>query len=283
MINPKSKWGRKAAIGAAVAAGLVSIAAPAFASTTATGNETLALNAGALSVSILGGGDLSGVVAGTATGELPLATMSDTTGTGAGWNTTIALSEFSYTGSWAAPATGGGTIGDLSSTSGGAYTGSHDGDIYTVSVTAASDTASWVSTYSTTVTSFTITPGTANVLHNGVSITFAKTPTATGSFVLDVGVQPNSAVALDTSAGTVVAQKGTTSANPTLQNSGVTVTAAGVSSTPNSAGAVVAVSAAVGTGMGSYTVAPGATVTTDPNSWAATYSANAEYSIVAGP
>jgi len=77
----------------------------------------------------------------------------------------------------------------------------------------------------------------------------------------------------------VVASTGVTSPSPTLRNSGATVTGGGTALGTT----VVMVAANVDQGMGSYEVAPGASVLTDANSWAATYTTNAEYSIITGP
>lgn len=275
-------------MGAAVAAGLMSVAGPAFAATTSSGTENLTLTAGTLSVSNVQAGTLTGTVAGTATGDLPSAVFSDTTGTGNGWNGTIALSTFNYTGAWQA-ASGSAA---LASTSAGTYTGTNDGDTYTVKVTAVSSTtvtATWTSTYSSggavggSASTSTATEGTAApVGANGVTIDFG-TSTAVGNvYTVQVGNQPASAVSLDTSAtgAGVTAASGTTSTDPTLTGNGTTVAGGGVGTLGTG---IVAVEAAAGTGMGSYTVVPGAQAVTDSASWAATYTANAEYTIVSGP
>jgi hypothetical protein len=260
----------------------MSVAGPVFASTTASGTENLTLSAGTLSVSNVQPGTLKGVVAGTATGTLPSADFSDTTGSGNGWNGTIALSTFSYTGAW----TGTAAATDLANTQAGSYTGTNDGDTYTVKVgsgaTSSSVPVTWTSTYNTTGGSGTAVPGTPFALANGVTIDFSTsaTPTAGTTFTVQVGTQPNSAVSLTTADGTVTANTGTTSPDPTLVNNGTTVAGGGVGTLGT---AVKVVDAAADTGMGSYNVAPGASAVTDAASWAATYTANAEYTIVSGP
>jgi hypothetical protein len=65
-------------------------------------------------------------------------------------------------------------------------------------------------------------------------------------------------------------------------NNGVTVSGGGAAATAYGS-AVKFASAAIGTGMGEYNVVPGATFNPDPNSFAATYSAGVQYSIVVGP
>jgi hypothetical protein len=288
MAIPKGRWGRKVAVGAAAVAGLVAVAGPAFAATSASGTENLTLSAGTLSVSNVQPGTLSGTVAGTATGTLPSAQFSDTTGSGDGWNGTLALSTFDYTGSWVAGTNSstGAASSALASTSAGTYTGSHDGDTYYVKVTSVSSTtvdASWYSTYNSTGGTITATEGTATAVGtNGITIDFGTSTAAGDNYSVHVGVQPASAVSLDTSASGagVTAATGTTSPDPTLVNNGTTITAGGVGTLGT---AVPVVEAAVDTGMGTYTVVPGAQAVTDAASWAATYVANAEYTIVTGP
>jgi hypothetical protein len=261
----------------------MSVAGPAFAATSASGSENLTLTAGTLSVSNVQPGTLTGTVAGTATGTLPSADFADNTGTGAGWNGTIALSTFSYTGAWSGSA----AATDLANTTAGSYTGTNDGDTYTVTVgsgaTSSSVPFTWTSTYNTTGGSGTATPGTpAAVGSNGVTIDFSTStvPASGDAFQVQVGAQPNSAVSLTTADGTVTANTGTTSTDPTLVNNATTVAGGGVGTLGT---AVKAVSAALGTGMGSYNVAPGASAVTDAASWAQTYTANAQYTIVSGP
>ena len=280
MLLPKSKWGRKAPVGAALAAGLMSVAGPAFAATQASGNENLTLSAGTLSVSNVQPGTLTGTVAGTATGTLPSADFADNTGTGSGWNGTVALSTFAYTGAWTVGT--GATAGDLASTSAGSYTGTNDGDTYTVTVTAGSASATWKSTYNQTGGTITLVANSPVAVGSfGVTITpSTASPTTSGTFQVQVGAQPNSAVSLTTADGTVAANTGTTSTDPTLVNNATTVAGGGVGTLGT---AVKAVSAAAGTGMGSYNVAPGASAVTDAASWAQTYTANAQYTIVSGP
>ena len=99
-----------------------------------------------------------------------------------------------------------------------------------------------------------------------------------------MGTQLNSALPLNTSAGgaSITAGAGTTSADPGFVNNSTIVAGGGVPATAYGT-AVKFVSAAVNTGMGTYTVDPAVQVTADPSSWAATYTAGVQFSIVSGP
>lgn len=276
-----------------VGASMMTIAAPAFAASSASGNQSLTLTGGSLSVGSVQNGSISGVVGATVSGDLPSAAWSDTTGTGAGWNGTLQLSDFVYTGSWAAQ----GSAAALSSSSAGAFSGFSDGVTYTVKVTGTPSSTSTPFSYTSTDANDpsgtgTATNGTAQAVGTkGLTIDFASGTTyvAGDTYTVQAGTQSDSALNLDTAAtgAGVTAGTGTTSADPTLVNNssavlgGKTLTT-GASNTALGS-AVKVVSAAVNTGMGTYTVVPGAQVATDSNSFASTYTANAQYSIVTGP
>jgi len=104
------------------------------------------------------------------------------------------------------------------------------------------------------------------------------------AYEIKAGTQAASALSLDTSASgaSITASSTTTSADPTFAGNGTTVTGGGVGSTTYGS-AVKFVSAALNTGMGTYTVDPGASVTADTSSWTATYTAGVQLSIVTGP
>jgi hypothetical protein len=115
-----------------------------------------------------------------------------------------------------------------------------------------------------------------------VTITFAvgTTYSAGDQFTIHVGNLPASALQLGS--GTSVTPTGTTAATaPVFTNSASTVTGG----TATSVGSGVKfVTAALNTGMGSFTVTPSGTVNFDGNlDWAGTYTAQVSYSIVTGP
>lgn len=257
---------------------------PATLSTQQTGNENLVLNSGALSIGSVTNGTISGTVAGTSSGDLPSALWSDTTGSGSGWNGTLALSSFIYTGAWQPQ----GTAPALSSNTAGAYTGASDGLLITVTVASGGTTSSTPYSYTdnggTTVAVLgTATNGTPVTIEAGVTIDFAAGTAypAGAQYLIQVGAQSTSALELDTAASGagVTASSGVSSPAPTLRNNAVAVTGGGT----GLGTAVVAVAANTNQGMGSYTVVPGASVIIDSNSWAATYTAQAQYTITTGP
>lgn len=277
---------KKALVGAlAVALGVLAPATSAFA---ATGTSSATTTSGSLSIGATTPETISVPVAGTGNGILPAASWSDTTGTGDGWNGTVAVSDLTYTGTWAQ--TSGTTTALGSSTS--AFTGTADGVAYTVTVgTNTSSTSTpytWTSTDPTDLAggSGTATNGTAvEVGTTGLYINFASATTYSGvSYKIKAGTQSASAFSLDTAAtgAGITAASGTTSADPVFVGNTTTVTGGGVGSTTYGT-AIKFVSAALNTGMGTYTLDPGAQVTADASSWAATYTAGVQYSIVTGP
>jgi hypothetical protein len=218
-------------------------------------------------------------------GLLPSAAWSDATGSGSGWNGTVAVSDFTYTGVWT------NTGSPLVDATSGAYTGTQDGVVFTVDATAISNGAgsfTWSSTATTNNTgSGTAVASIATVLDGqGVSINFGTvSPTAGTLYQLQAGTQAPSALSLLSTAtdAAVTVVDSSTSADPVLVPA--TTTVAGPSSgvaqgfgTP-----LKFVAAAPNTGMGEYLVIPGVTFHADVNSWAALYTANVEYSIVTGP
>jgi len=266
------------ALGAAVAPLLA--ASGAFAATAAPGTQNLQLVAGQLSVGPLTPGTLQGVVGGTASGQLPSASFSDTTGSGDGWQGSVAASNFIYTGAWAgssgAPA--------LASSSAGAWGGSADGISITVTVGSGGSGTSTPFSWSDSAGnsgSGTATNGTPALVEDGVTIDFAAGTTyASGDqYSVHVGAQSAQALSLDAALGSITPAAGVQSPAPQFVNSGATVAGGGTTYGT----AVPMVSAAQGTGMGTYAVAPGAQVVTDSSSWAATYVAQVQYTIASGP
>lgn len=297
MIATKRRIRRGIVAVAGTGAMLAALAAPAFAvspsttsSTSATGTQNLAVQPGTLTVTSVLPGTIDGQIGLSANGALPSAKWGDTTGSGAGWNGTLALSDFTYTGTWAAV----GSAPALTSTASAPFKGFSDGVTYTVKA-ASSTTFTYTSSDPNDQSSsaaITMTPGTAQAVGTkGLTINFSSSATyaAGDTYVLQAGVQTPGALSLDTAAtaASITADSGTTSPDPTFANNSVAVagdlsSASGASNTALGS-AVKVLSAAVGSGMGYYTVVPGATVAVDVNSFAQTYTANAEYSIVTGP
>lgn len=252
------------------------------AATTATSTDTLTLTAGSLSVTAYSAGSATAALSGTspAAANLAVADWSDTTGSGAGWDGTMAVSLFNDTGTWT---TTGGSH-SLASTSSGVYTGTATQGYYLVTVTG--DTGTSVNANVTGTESTTISGGVHGsavaVGTHGVTITFATGTTYTSGdqFTIHVGNLPASALVLG-AGSSITANGSTTAAAPAFTNSGSTVTGG----TATSVGSGVKfVSAALNTGMGSFHVSPNGTIAFDPNlDWAGSYVAQVSYSIVTGP
>ncbi|MHB1599470.1 MAG: hypothetical protein ACYCXY_11430 [Acidimicrobiales bacterium] len=266
--------GRGALVATAVA--LVAVLAPAGAAFAATGTSSATTTSGSLSIGTTTPETISVPVAGTGNGILPSAVWADTTGTGDGWNGTVAVSDLSYTGAWVAQ----GSATALTTATSGAFTGTQDGVEYTVTtgtITSGAGSYTWTSTDTTTgnpTGSGTAVASTANLVGTlGVTIDFGTQSLTSGYvYVIKAGTQAASAFSLDTSAtGASIAPV-----------SGTTVSGGGVASSAYGT-AVKFVSAALNTGMGSYTVDPGAQVAADASSWATTYTAGVQFSIVTGP
>jgi len=272
-------WLRAAlALGAAVAPLIAT--SEAGAATAAPGTQNLQLAAGQLSVGQLTPGTLQGVVGGTASGQLPSASFSDTTGSGNGWQGAVAASDFIYTGAWQ-PSSG---APALASSSAGSWSGSADGISITVTVIAGGTSTSTPFTWSDSAGnsgSGLATNGTPAAVEDGVTIDFAAGTTyASGDqYSVRVGAQGAQALSLDAALGSITPAAGVQSPAPGFVNSGAVVAGGGTTYGV----AIPMVSAAQGLGMGTYAVAPGAQVVTDASSWAATYVAQVQYTIATGP
>ncbi len=270
-----------ATAGAAVALAML-VPSVAYASTSTSGQQTLAVQAGTLFVSNTTPANITAQVDGTGSGALPSAEWGDLTGTGDGWQGSIAASNFIYTGNWAPV----GSAPALSSDTSAGYTGTADGDTYTVTITSVSG-ATVNFTYSSTNGASgtgTATAGTAaDVGTNGLTITFSTSATyaAGDAYQIEVGAQNSSAMTLadSSSSATITPYDGATSTPPAYVNATATVKGGG----GTYGTAVPFLSAAQNTGMGEYTVSPQAKVTTDLNSWAANYTSNVQYTISSGP
>ncbi len=270
-----------ATVGATAALAML-VPSAAYASTSTSSQQTLAVQAGTLFVSNTTPANITAQVDGTGSGALPSAEWGDLTGSGDGWQGSIAASNFIYTGNWAPV----GSAPALSSDTSAGYTGTADGDTYTVTITSVSGATidfSYSSTNGASGTG-TATAGTAaDVGTNGLTITFSTSATyaAGDAYQIEVGAQNSSAMTLadSSSSATIAPYDGATSTPPAYVNATATVKGGG--STYGTA--VPFLSAAQNTGMGEYTVSPQATVTTDLNSWAATYTSNVQYTISSGP
>ena len=282
-------WRRIGQLATVVAiATVVGVLAPmgaAFANTV-TGAGQANLTGGALAIGETSNNTIPvSLVSFTGAGLLPTAVWSDATGSGGGWNGTVAVSDFTYTGAW----TNTGTA--LVDPSSAAYTGTQDGLVFTVDATSISDgagTFSWTSTATTDNTgSGTAVASIATVLASqGVSINFGTaSPTAGTLYQLQAGTQAPSALSLlstATNAGVTVSDS-STSADPVLVSAATSVAGPSSGVAQSYGTALKFVAAAANTGMGSYTVNPGVKFNADVNSWAALYTANVQYSIVTGP
>jgi hypothetical protein len=254
----------------------------------ATGNTTGAqVQGGTLEIGTINNSGNIPVSMGTllGVGLLPSAAWSDATGSGSGWNGTVAVSDFTYTGVWT------NTGSPLVDATSGAYTGTQDGVVFTVDATGISNGAgsfTWSSTASTSNTgSGTAAASIATVIDGqGVSINFGTaSPTAGTLYQLQAGTQAPSALSLlatETSAAVTVVDS-STSADPVLVSANTTVAGPSAGVAQSYGTPLKFVAAAPNTGMGEYLVVPGVTFHADVNSWAALYTANVEYSIVTGP
>jgi len=265
-----------------LAGSLALVSSAAYASPSATAPQTLAVQPGTLFVSNTTPANITAPVDGSGSGTLPTALWGDTTGTGDGWQGSVAASNFVYTGQW----TPTGSAPALGSSSSASYTGSADGDTYTVSVTGVSGSTisfSYSSQNGATGTG-TATAGTAaNVGTNGLTITFSSSATySTGDeYQIQVGSQNKDALTLynQSSSASISPYEGSTSTPPSFLNELATLPGGG-----NTYGtAVPFLDTNIYDGMGEYKVTPAAIVDTDINSWAATYTGKIQYTIASGP
>ena len=263
----------------------------AVAATAGTGTATTTIQAGLLSVGTIGAmaATMNPVVGATANGTLPSAQWADATGSGAGWNGTVAISPLTATGTWAASS---GAVA-LKSTTAGAYTDMIDGVFYTVKPSGTPSATTTPFTYTSNDSNDASGSGSATnglataVGSKGLTITFdTATYSTSASYTVMAGTQSANSLVIASAAATTVASTNTTSTAPTYTNNGSVLAAGSVVGTVNSAGAIKILSAALGTGAsgtGYYTAAPGVTITADSNSWAKTYTGTVQYSIITGP
>ncbi len=292
-MNSKLKSLRKGSL-AVVAGSIIAVAMPAaasFAATTANSTQNLTVTAGTLSVGSTTPSTITAVVGATGTGALPSALWSDETGSGNGWNGTIQTSDLVYTGAWQGSA----AATDLVTTASTPFTAYTNGILYTVTV--GPSTAPSTITYTSTdpsdpsgTVSTSIAAGTYAVGKDGLNIQI-KTATVGDVFTLKAGTQSDNAITLANTAASITPYSSLYTGVPTFYASnasanlpgGAKLTAPATASNSALGNAVKFVTAGVNSGMGSYTVVPGATIAADINSWAATYTANIQYNIVTGP
>lgn len=275
-------------LGVVLAGGLALASAPAVVRA-APGTNTVPLTAGSLSIGTLANTTLPSTIvsAGTVSGAINSGNWTDGTGTGAGWHGTLQTAALVDQGAFSQTA---GTTTALGSTASGAYTGTVGNAVVIVTVTgvptAAATPVTWSDRETATATtgSATCTNGTACAIASGVTITFAAATTypVGAAYTAKVGALPASGMTIATASATAILAQGTTlgGANlPTYQSNASVVTAGGA--------AVPFVTAAVNAGMGTFSVAPGVTITWDPNNtWggaSVSYVGVAQYAIVTGP
>lgn len=280
-------------VGGLAAVCVAAVPAAAFAAT-GTGTSSLTVTPGSLSIGTTTPETITGPIGGTGTGILPAATWSDTTGSGSGWHGTVAVSDLTLTGKWTQTAGTATSLATSTSTSASTYTGTADGVEYTVTVTSSGTTTStpykWTSNSAVAtnaIGSGTATNGTAETIGTlGVKIDFASGTTypATAEYEIKVGTQKPTAFTLDSAAtgAGVMAGATTTTPAPTLLTTATTLSG-NATAVATLGAAVTFLEATAGNGMGTYAVKPGVKVQTDPNTWAATYKAKVQYSIVTGP
>lgn len=284
------RWRSVASVAAVSALAVLGSAAAAVASTTSTGTSAAELKEGSLSIGASTEEKIAVPIAGSGNGILPQAEWTDSTGTGKGWNGTVAISDFSYTGSWSQTSGTETALGASSS----AFTDTSDGVTYTVTVEKGGTTSetpySWTSTDSTDKAGGTgkATNGTpVEIGTKGIKVNFASgTAYPEGAtYQIHGGTLPKSALALDTAAtgAEIATVTGTTSEAPSFVNNEVAVEGGTTVGSTVYGTAVKIISATENTGMGSYTVDPGAQVTADASAWKATYTAGVQYSIITGP
>jgi hypothetical protein len=126
----------------------------------------------------------------------------------------------------------------------------------------------------------------------GLTINFSSLVVG-DTFSIQAGTQSDNAITLaNTSsnpAASISAYSTLYTGMPTFYSANVSANLPGdgaVATSPSNSAlgaAVKFLTAGINSGMGTYTVVPGATIAADINSWAATYTANIQYNIITGP
>jgi hypothetical protein len=255
----------------------------AAAATSGTGGTTLTVTGGSLGLASVGAATFSvalgsGTVT-TAATNLNVGTYSDTTGSGTGWNGTVAVQQFVNTQAWVVSGSA------LQTTTSAGYTSTTPVANYTVAVTADGGTTVSISWSGTETGSGTATKASAFAVGTkGLTITFATGTTYLTSdrYTIKADVLATSTMVM--AAGGSCTATGTTSTGsnvPVMTNTSSTITG-GTYNTYGSAVKVITVP--YGEGLGTFTCTPKATLSIDSNnSWPGSYVATAQFTIVSGP
>jgi hypothetical protein len=254
----------------------------AFALTSGTGADTFTVTGGSLGLASVGTAAFSVTLASgtvtTAATNLNSGNYSDTTGSGAGWNGTLALQQFVNTQAWVPTGTA------LNSNASGGYTGTTVDANYSVAVTA--DTGTVAVTWSGTESgSGTATKGSAFAIGTkGITITFkvGSTYLTTDTYTIKADVLATSAMTMAVGGSCVATGTTATGTNiPSMTNTAATVTGG----TYTAFGAAVKIiTVPVGQGLGTFTCTPKSTLSVDSNSAIpGSYTANAQFTIATGP
>ncbi len=262
---------------------LTAFAMGARAAASGTGADTFTVTGGSLGLASVANATFrvtlgSGTVT-TAATNLNSGNYSDTTGSGAGWNGTVAVQQFVNTQAWVPTGTA-----LLTNTSAG-YTSGAQLASYTVAVTADGGATVNVSWSGTESGSGTATKGSAYAIGTrGLTITFSASNTylTTDRYSIKADVMLTSALTM--AVGGTCTATGTTATGsniPSMTNTSSTVTGG----TYNTYGAAVKViTVPVGQGLGTFTCTPKATLSIDSNnSWPGSYVATAQFTIATGP
>ena len=255
----------------------------AAASSSGTGSATFTVTGGSLGLASVGAAAFSvtlgsGTVT-TAATNLNAGNYSDTSGSGAGWNGTVAVQQFVNTQSWVP------TGSALANNNSSGYTASAQDADYQVTVTSDGGTTVVVAYTGTESGSGTATKNVAFAVGtHGITITFATGTTylTTDKYNIHADVLLTSAMAM--AAGGSCTATGTTQTGtniPSMINTSSTVTGG----TYNTYGtAVKVISAPVSQGLGTFTCTPKATLSVDSNTAiTGSYVATAQLTIAAGP
>ena len=284
MVKEGGSLARLAVAGAAIAL-VAGGALPrgVVAATSGVGTDTFTVTGGSLGLASVGTASFSvtlgtGTVT-TAATNLNSGNYSDTTGSGAGWNGTVALQQFVNTQSWVP------TGSALANNTSGGYTGTIQDANYQVTVTSDGGTTvvvAWTGTESGSGTATKNTPFAVGT--HGITIDFATGTTylVTDRYNIKADVLATSAMTM--AAGGSCTATGTTGTGtnlPTMTNTSATVTA-GTYVTYGTA--VKVISAPLGEGLGTFTCTPKSTLSVDSNTaLSGSYTANAQFTIATGP
>lgn len=275
---------RRIGLAAIAAIALLMMPLAASAATNGTASQSIVFTGGSLSISTPADTVFTSTAlsAGTLSAAVNQAQWTDATSTGNGWNGTIAMTRFHVITAWTPGSTASPLLSNVSGQFDDNSTSQPVMGAYNVVVTAqAAGTVTYSVSGQEVVATSTATKGVATAIGTkGVTITFAiaQTYIVGDSYSAKVGLLGGTALALNSTLTTITP----TSNSPVAVGGSSTVPAYGGVATYGTP--VKFVSAAAGNGMGTYTVTPGVTLTWIPAStWAAAYTASAQYTIVSGP